>query len=193
MQEKNNRKEKIIDKIGEFVLMPKEKLQIDYAYQRTNITSAKTLKISKNWSWFLCGTLAVTKRKGIYYVVDGQHRKLAADKREDVSTLPCLVYKSKGVAQEAQSFYDKNTSKSAVSSSDKFRALLVAGDEHAIAINKLIEGSDYTIGRKTKKKVISCGMILIKDHERDPKTTEELWHLCVNIVGNHPQGIHSNI
>jgi len=190
MEKQNN---KIVNTLGKFLMIPKEDLQIDYVYQRTKVTNKKTLKISKKWSWFLCGSLSVTKRKGIYFVVDGQHRKLAADKRDDISVLPCLVYKSKGVASEAQAFYDKNTSKSAVLSGDKFRALLVAGNKHAIAVNKLMESSDYSIGSRTRNKVISCGMLLIKDHERDPKITEELWHLCVNIVGEHPQGIHSNI
>jgi len=64
-------------------------------------------------------------------VVDGQHRKLAADLRSDVTTLPCHVLQAGSVKDEAMAFLVMHTGKVGVAGLDRSRALLRTGDASA--------------------------------------------------------------
>lgn len=119
------------DEPGTLEFIPKTKLIVDKAYQRDAIAH-KIGIISKNWSWVACGVITVGKRDGKLWVIDGQHRTLAALKNSNVKELPCIVFNTIGQKKEARGFYDVNNLRKAMSAMDKFRALLVAGDDSAL-------------------------------------------------------------
>lgn len=128
-------------KPGRFEWLPKHVLKVDRAtYQREGINS-KILELSSNWSWIACGTLTVAERDGVFWVADGQHRKLAADRRSDIASLPCMIFQTESVCEDAQAFLDTNTNRRPVTALDKFRARLATGDQVAHYVDGVIKDS----------------------------------------------------
>lgn len=82
------------DKQGEQRQINKNLLLVNDDYQRT-ASASKILEIASEWSWIGCGVIIVAKRDGSYWVIDGQHRVLAAKRRSDIKEMPCLVLMSK--------------------------------------------------------------------------------------------------
>src|ERR1039458_1218404 len=69
---------------GEFHMLPKGELEVDPGYQRNKINLGRVVELSRAWDWIACGCLVVALREdNKWFVVDGQHRKLAADERSD--------------------------------------------------------------------------------------------------------------
>lgn len=124
------------DTPGELKRLNKSVLQVHPAYQR-HAVETKIKMIAAAWSWIACGVIIVGKRGGEYWVIDGQHRVIAAMRRADIDSLPCLVFETDSVEQEARGFLDANTGRKPVSSIDKFRASIAAGDETAKYVDSL--------------------------------------------------------
>lgn len=123
---------------GEFRWIDKRLLCVDDTYQRGN----KNKKIASEFNWQSCGAISVMEREdGILAVVDGQHRAIAAWMRSDITEMPCMVFRSQGVAHEADAFVKINTNRKAVAAFDKYKANLVAGDKTAKLIDYIAK--DY--------------------------------------------------
>lgn len=125
----------IKDAPGELRMVHKDALQIDSAYQR-DVLHGKVKLIASSWSWIGLGALVVGERDGQLWVIDGQHRALAARKRSDISLLPCVVFKTDDVRTEARAFLDTNTGRKPVTTISKQKALVAAGDEIAVFIQQ---------------------------------------------------------
>ena len=70
---------------GEFLMIPKTELEVDSAYQRNKINQRRVDTLTRTWDWIACGCLVVALRDdNQWFVMDGQHRKLAADQRSDI-------------------------------------------------------------------------------------------------------------
>lgn len=121
---------KLKDQPGKLKMLHKDALSIDADYQRDALTE-KVRQIAANWSWLSLGALVVGERDGQYFVIDGQHRLLAAKKRTDIKELPCVVFETADVKTEARGFLDLNTGRKPVSAFGKQKALVAAGDELA--------------------------------------------------------------
>jgi hypothetical protein len=126
------------DKPGVLMTLHKDKLQIHPSYQR-DVIPTKVKEITANWSWVGAGAIVVGERGGEYWVIDGQHRVLAAKRRSDITHLPCVIFQTEGVKQEAAAFLDLNTGRKPVSSIGKFKAMIAAGDEAACTVHKTLE------------------------------------------------------
>ena len=126
------------DQPGELRLLNKDVLAVDTNYQR-ELTAQKVTAITGAWSHMACGALVVAERSGIYYVIDGGHRLAAAKRRRDITHLPCVVFQSTGVKEEARGFLDVNTGRKPVNAVAKHKALLAAGDETALFVQKLCD------------------------------------------------------
>jgi len=182
----------IQDNRGEFKWIPKTLLHVDHTYQRENCANSKILKYAKDWSWVACNTLAVVQRDGNYYVVvDGQHRKLAADKRSDINKLPCMVYKCKGIPSEAKAFLTLNNARTSVPAITKFKAKLAMNNPAAIAIQEILATTGHRIAGYTTSTAVSCPTILMKSFSKSPIITRSIWPLCVDI--HNGEAIHSKI
>ena len=127
------------DEPGEMLFINKKSIHIDPDYQRDAIAS-KVLEMASGWSWIACGVISVGKRDGKYWAIDGQHRVLAAMKRSDIKDLPCIVFQTKGQRGEARGFFMANNLRKAMKSVDKYRALIVAGDENALYVQGVLNG-----------------------------------------------------
>ena len=122
---------------GNLGWIDKNVLLIDKTYQRTAIKS-NIEKISKDWSWVSCGVITVAKRDSLYYVIDGQHRVMASRTIKDIKSLPCLVFDTDNLKEEAMGFVSSNTSRKNMNSIDKYNAMIIGEDPTAILVSKLL-------------------------------------------------------
>jgi len=135
----------VADKRGRYADISKTSLSVDEAYQReVKSTDLKIAKIASEWSWIACGIITVAHRDGAYFVVDGQHRVMAAMKRSDITTLPCMIFESDGVKDEANAFLRANRNRKPMTSQQAFKAMIESGDRNAIIANELAK----SIGRE---------------------------------------------
>ena len=127
-----------LDEPGELIFLDKSQLLVDRSYQRVE-EKVKTTDIASKFSWKAFGAISVMQRSdGKYLVVDGQHRALAAWKRADVYSVPCILFRSSGIEDEATCFINANTKRKSVSAFSKFRAKLVARDEMALLLDSIL-------------------------------------------------------
>jgi len=125
-------------------------LLVDDSYQRSieGGASRKLItKIAENWDWRLCLPLLVSRRAGELYVIDGQHRKEAADLRGDIPHLPVVVFDFDDPKAEAELFVAANRSRRQMSKLDDFHAAIVAGDKKAVAVNDVVTGAGLAVAR----------------------------------------------
>lgn len=172
----------ITDQPGELMWLDKGLLQIDHEYQRDHVNNERVLRITRQWSWVACGTLAVGRRAdGTFWVMDGQHRKLAADKRSDIPKLPCMVFRVYGKSQEAGAFLSLNTERGPVKTIDKFNALVMAKDAHALAVKSMVEADGYTIKRGAHEGNVQCLGTLMSAVRKDGEVAKVAWVLCTKL------------
>jgi hypothetical protein len=174
-----------LDRPGVFMAVPKGDLWVDPSYQR-EASSQKVLDIARSFSWRACGVLTVMLRKdGRMEVTDGQHRKLAADKRDDITDLPCLVFEVEDVAEAAQAFLDINTSRRPLRVAEKARALAVTGNSAALKAHDLAEHAGRRIATGSSKDTISCVAALMQCIEQDALTLERIWPTITDLCRGH--------
>ncbi len=126
------------DEPGELKMLHKDVLKIHPAYQR-DVLPEKVKAITAAWSWVGLGAVVVGERGGEFWVIDGQHRTLAAKRRSDITHLPCVVFKTADVKTEARAFLDLNTGRKPVTAFAKQKAMVAAGDEVAAYVQQQCE------------------------------------------------------
>lgn len=174
-----------LDSPGVFQMIPKGMLGVDHNYQRDRISSSRVAQIAAEFSYRKLGVLLVADRgEGGLWVFDGQHRKLAADKRADVRDLPCLVFESNGggLRAEAQDFLGVNTTKTGVPVADKFKALLVSGDRSAVEIDEWVRLGGYKPGANTGNGVIACLGTIMQSHKLSPEHCRRALAICMEVA-----------
>lgn len=155
------------DEPGELVMLHKDLLQMHPAYQR-DVIPQKVTEITAAWSWLSCGALIVGRRGGEYWVIDGQHRALSAKRRADITSLPCVVFDTADLKQEARGFLDANTGRKPVSAIAKQKALVAAGDEVAEFVQKTCDSLGVAIKPyATKGRELKCIAWCIKRAAED--------------------------
>lgn len=174
-----------LDEPGEFCWIEKGELKIDHDYQRDKLNENRINQMAANWSWVLCGALSIAERNEEWWVVDGQHRKRAADKRHDITKLPCLVFPSTSQPIEAAQFVALNSQKTAVASVDRFKAMIVAGDECACGVKELLESTGHRVGLQSSVKVIACVMCVWKLYKQDAALLRSLWPLIADVHASY--------
>lgn len=155
---------------GKFMEIPKELIVVDPTYQRS-INRQKIREIQSDFSWVAFCCLCVAFRGGRYYCIDGQHRQLAAMSRSDIDIIPCMVFESVSIQEEAKGFLNTNTLRKPVASIDSFRAKLVAGDEEALYIDRTLRFNNIRLmkhadGPLTMASVAAC-FKMVKESKPD--------------------------
>lgn len=167
---------------GTFRLIAKEDLKVDHKYQReANLKKARRLASKLDWRGF--GVLIVMKRaSGALYVVEGQHRKLAADLRDDIDKVPCLIFESTGPIEEAPIFIMTNADRKPVTAVAKFKAMLVAKHPAALSVQALVGKTNRTVSSNTGPGSIACAKLLIDYFEAgDGPVLTRLWPMIVEL------------
>lgn len=125
-----------------------DELMIDPSYQRS-VQSTRSQqqieRIARDWDWRLCAPLMVARRADGLYVIDGQHRTLAARMRGDIAHLPCCVADFESVAEEARLFVLANRQRQPSKKIDQHRAAVVAGDRRATEMEDIVRSAGLTL------------------------------------------------
>ena len=172
---------------GEFLMIPKTELEVDSAYQRNKINQLRVDTLTRTWDWIACGCLVVALRDdNKWFVVDGQHRKLAADQRPDIQELPCLVFETTSRREEAQSFLAINQGRVGVGSLDRYRAQLLSGDKTAYAVESMLKSTGHRAGDKASPRMVSCVQCLYNLASEDRARFERLWPLLAELHPDEP-------
>jgi len=180
----------VTDSLGELRMISKHDLVVDHEYQR-NASSGRVLAMAKEWSWVACGAFSVADRGGRLFVVDGQHRYLAAMRRSDIDMLPCVVFHSQSVAAEAKAFVEANTNRRPMHSAEKFRAQLIAGDVDAMTVYWLAKQSGRDITTESGPKTVRCVGALLKCAKTDSQKLKRIWPVIADVCQGHP--LHARI
>ena len=176
---------------GEFLMIPKTDLEVDPAYQRNRINQRRVETLSRAWDWIACGCLVVSLRDdNRWFVMDGQHRKLAADQRSDISELPCLVFETTGRREEAIGFLAINQGRVGVSSLDRYRAQLLSGDKTAFAVEAMLKSTGHRAGHAASPRTVSCVGCLYALCLEDRERFERLWPLLAEL---HPDAAMTDL
>jgi hypothetical protein len=170
------------DKPGELVWLRKDALFVDHTYQRI-AKNVRVLQIAQKWSWLACGVIVVAKREDDqrFYVVDGQHRVLAALKRSDIEQLPCLVFKTESAKEEAAGFYDSNTGRRLPTSLEKWKAQLLRGDATTTFVDALIQQAGRVAGNQAGHLEVRCLTSLLRAADADREMLRNMWPLVVEV------------
>lgn len=174
------------DQPGTLKNLHKDVLQIHPAYQRDVIPS-KVKEITANWSWVGAGAIVVGERGGEFWVIDGQHRVLAAKRRSDITHLPCVVFQTEGVKQEAVAFLDLNAGRKPVSSIGKFRAMLAAGDEAARTVHRVLDDLNVVLkGTPSKGKELKSVAWSVRRAGEDAEKFEIVMRMAAELSHDIP-------
>lgn len=160
---------------GQHVMIPINDLLIDHEYQRNVTNDHNILDIASNFDWSGFGNLIVMRRTdGKLYVVDGQQRLAAVRKRGDIEKVPCLLFLSAGVKQEAKAFLIGNYHRKPVTAIVKFRASLLAGEEPEITIGTWLGENDFRVAADANiRNVIDFPTKIIFTWKRDSDACKE--------------------
>lgn len=146
--------------------LPPAELGIDPAYQRSaegGDSQALIRRIAQDWDWDLCQPLVVARRQQdqgeAFYVIDGQHRLLAAKLRGDIAQLPCNIRSYPNVSAEAASFVKLNQQRKPLSKLDLFKAAVASGDEEACAIVEAMEDAGLRVAPHGNPAAWKPGMV----------------------------------
>lgn len=174
----------MVDRPGKYQKIHKSQLNVDHDYQRDNVRHARVNRIAHRWSWVQFGAISVARRPdGSFWVFDGQHRKLAADKRSDIGELPCMVFESTGPVDEAHYFLVINGDRGPVAKIDAYKALLAQGDATAMAVEEMIRASSYTMSRGGADRTVQCVTALFRAIKTDPRAARVAWQMAVRVTG----------
>jgi len=170
------------DKPGDLVWLSKGELTVDHTYQR-KAQHKRVLNIAQKWSWLACGVIVVAKRENEqrFYVVDGQHRVLAAMKRNDIDRMPCLVFKTESAKEEAAGFYDTNTGRRLPTSLEKWKAQLMRGDETTTFVDSLIHQAGRVASGTTGAGEVRCLTAMLRAADRDRELLGRMWPLVTEV------------
>lgn len=165
---------------GELLYLAKTVLEIDHSYQRT-AKNARVLRLAKRWNWLACGVLTVAKRAGRYFVVDGQHRLMAALKRSDIERLPCLVFESADMRDEAVAFRDANKERRPITTFEQWNADLVAQDEPTLFAHALITNAGRTPSQTAGPTTVRCLSAVVAAARNAREELVRVWPLAVQV------------
>lgn len=141
------------DAIGELAWIDVDDLRIDPLYQRpVGPKGEKNIRqVIENFSWSLFSPLVVCRRPGgLYAVIDGQHRAIAARTHGGIPKVPALIING-DLSDEAKAFSVINGAVTAISETQIWHARVVAGDSSAIRLNRILERVGVSIPRYAKQ------------------------------------------
>lgn len=171
---------KMTDSPGILRMVDKGDLVVDHTYQR-NANESKLAAIARAWSWIACGAIVVADRDGVLFVVDGQHRVFAARKRSDISTLPCIIFKTQHQYEEAEGFLRGNRGRKPITSVEAFRALVTVGNKEALVVQSLLQQAGKTAGEGMTPGTVKCVGVIQKWAQTNETALRRVWPLIVAV------------
>lgn len=167
-------------------MLPVSKLMVDHTYQRNALSQKNINEIVKDYAVGSFGTLNVADRNGVYYVVDGQHR-LAAAKKLGLTAVPCAIWISSGVEQEAAEFERCNSARKVVDSYNRYRAMVVSQNPEYLECEKILHRNGVQIGQNPSPKFVAFPACAIDTMRMDPKLFETCLVIQRGMIGHEAQ------
>jgi len=175
----------VVDRPGVPMEIGKDQLVIDETYQRS-ANEPKIKALARDWSWVACGSIIVADRASTFYVVDGQHRVLAARRRADIKQLPCIVFETSSAVAEAKGFLQANTQRKPITGIDRFRALVVTNDPAALLVKRLCDQVGREVKASPTPNAVRCVSTLLRQASNAATTLEHLWPLLHALMEGQP-------
>ncbi len=177
---------------GRFERIDKHLLHVDAATYQRPLKASRVNRIAANWCWRACLCLGVARRSdGTFWVFDGQHRLMAAMKREEITHLPCLVFDVDEISSEAKAFDDTNNVRGPMRNIERFRARLVAKDKMALDTAALIELAGYEIAMGSGRGTLCCIKAIEQELAKDRDTAHVALMTCADIYDG--KSIHGDV
>lgn len=183
----------IRDNPGEFRMIAKSLLVVDHTYQRDDVNAIAVGRMCRDWSWIACGSIAVGERDGKLFVVDGQHRVLAAMKRTDITHLPCIVFPSVGTEGEAEAFVAINSQRRPMSIIAQFKAMVVAEQEPAVTMSKFCRDNNVALTQRPGPGDLRAVGWMMRSATMDMVRTQWVLLFCRDLCRYEEQPIHEHL
>lgn len=169
-------KKSAVDVAGEFQMLDKNAIKIDHDnYQRDPKNISLITKMASEWSWVACGAISVAIRDdGEYWVMDGQHRLLAAKRRADITHVPCMIFLIQDIKDEANGFLRLNTLRRPLSGVEKFKASVTGEDKNASEVDHLLRLYGYKVASSGGQWSVKCVSTLQKIASESVDTLKEI-------------------
>lgn len=132
--------------------IPVKNLSIVWVDSQRPLNEAHAQHIADNFDPDMFGVLAVTKPngKGVYHVIDGQHRRVAIEKLwGENEQVPCQVYDAEDPARAAELFDFINSHRRAPRPIEIFRVRVTAKNELQVAVDKIVRNCGYSVGYRS--------------------------------------------
>jgi len=180
---------------GVFRWIDKRNLNIDGCYQREAASKAKILDIAREWDWLLLGAISVIERSdGSYVVFDGGHRTRASFYRDDIDTLPCMVYQVATLTNEAKAFVACNTMTSNVDAIDRHKASVCAEEPVAIRVSELLSSCGICIAKTPHgTSQIQCIGAIASATKEDAATAKRCLLLCIELATEYNESVEGAV
>lgn len=123
------------------------------------------------------------RKDGSFWLYDGGHRCRASFYRDDITELPCMVFKAENEKTEAKAFIGTNTMQSVVSAYHKHRAAVLTEEPIAVVAQSIIEKNGYQPCHDAHKKY-GFGAIntLHQQIKIDERLAEKCFAFCAAIA-----------
>jgi len=171
------------DGIQQSVLL--DALEFDLSYQRDQTSEVNVLAIARAFRWDAFGVIVVMRRSdGRLFVVDGQHRVMAARRHGGITRVPAIVFESQGRDHEAAAFVALNTARKSVPALVKFKARALAGLQPESDIVDWARDNGYKFARSSgTPKAIDFPSVLCKSWLTDREAAKRALTVQDDLVG----------
>jgi hypothetical protein len=146
--------------------IPVEQISVIWAQAQREFNEKHAKVIADNFDPEMFGTLAVTlpNGKGIYHVIDGQHRRAAIEMLYGPKErVPCEIFNATEPSRAAKLFDKINTARKAPQPLESFRVRITAGDKDENAVAKIIKENGYVLakgGTRAENSIACVGALL---------------------------------
>ncbi|HUS99449.1 MAG TPA: hypothetical protein VMY59_03925 [Candidatus Thermoplasmatota archaeon] len=179
----------IIGLKGRKQTLPKKELFVDHLYQRDRSLNSTLRSYAQNFSWPLFGEIIVAdygsaKTHGNRFaIVDGQGRWMVSTLRQDITSVPCLIY-DLTPEMAAEVYYYLNTARKTPTSAEKYKAALIFKDPPAIEINRILSSKGISVTKSNHPKsldsISACFRCIKMSTSGFESTIDILSELCQN-------------
>lgn len=157
-------------------------LAVNKRVQRA-IIPARVKKLVQGWTFRGVGVITISRRDGINYIVDGQHRWAAAlELGHGNSKVLCHIYTDLTEQEEAALFLTLNDART-VSAIDQYHVGLIALDPICIGARNTLARHDLSIGTGTSDGTVRCVSKVLALQAKDPALLEAVCRTLVATWG----------
>lgn len=155
---------KAFDEKGAITWLPVDALSVVWAQSQRPLDERFATSIADSFDPEKFGTISVTKRdnKGVYHIIDGQHRKRAVEIAfGGGQKVPCQVFDADDPVRAAQLFDEINSHRRRTHTIDFFKVRVTAKDPDYVAVTKILQENGLVIGYNRQGREVSAAQALL--------------------------------